>query len=276
MRIFLGFAVAAACWSGLAHAEAAPGPAPRAPVAANATLEQRVLAEINYVRAHPRDYADELRHYRSLFRGRLVYEPGDSIPLATNEGTSAVDEAIAWLDRQAPLAPLAPGSVLAAAALDHARAQGPRGLTGHVSTDGASPGDRVRRRGGDIYVGETISYGYDRPDQVVRAFIVDDGVPDRGHRELIFDPEFHFAGVGCGMHARFRYLCVVDYAGTVNGAPDFASPIRQRPAAPSRARTRRATYQGIASNSDDYDDAPDLTPEPGETIVYEEVVEEIG
>jgi len=182
-------------------------------------LEDAVLTEVNYVRAHPQDYADELRRYRAFFDGRVVRLPGDEIGQMTREGTDSVDEAIRFLDRQAPLPPLAYGDILARAARDLADEQGETGYTGHRSGNGDSPGDRVKRRGGDIYVGETISYGYDDPGAVVRQLVIDDGVPGRGHRTLIFAPDNRYAGVGCGRHPRDSFLCVIDYSITPNGAP---------------------------------------------------------
>lgn len=162
-----------------------------------------------------------MRRYREFFDGRVVQLPGDSLGEMTREGTDAVDEAIAFLERQAPLPPLATGRLLALAARDLAEDQGANGYNGHRSAGGAMPGDRVKRRGGDIFVSETISYGYDRPDAVVRQLIVDDGVLGRGHRSLIFAPDNRFAGVGCGKHPRDHYMCVIDYSATATGAPQL-------------------------------------------------------
>lgn len=183
------------------------------------TLEAEVLAEINAVRADPQAFAWRLREYRSWFRGNIVYRPGDDAGVISREGVDAVDEAIAWLERQAPLPPLARGDLLAIAARDHAAEQGFAGTLGHISRDGAMPGHRVQRLGGDIYVGETISYGYADSFEVVRQLIVDDGVPGRGHRKALFDRSYRFAGVGCGEHARLRHMCVIDFSSTPDGNP---------------------------------------------------------
>jgi uncharacterized protein YkwD len=193
------------------------------PAAANdasrTDLESEVLARINQARQDPRGYADELRAYRRYFDGRIAHLPGEDVAMLSIEGTDAIDEAIDFLERQAPLPPLGAGDLLALAARDHANEQGDSGTTGHVSRDGAGPGDRVRRRGGDLYVGESISYGHARADAVVRQMIVDDGVPGRGHRALLFGTGYRFAGIGCGGHRRYGHMCVVELSGTIDGAP---------------------------------------------------------
>ncbi len=193
-------------------ARADDGPTP-------ARIERDVLAEINDARAHPRDYAERLRDYRRHFDGRLLLLPGDPNGVVTNEGTDAVDEAIDFLERQAPLPPLDLGKLLMLAAQDHADDQGTAGGTGHVSRAGLSPGERVKRRGGDIYVGEGIYYGMGDAGAVVRSLIVDDGVRSRGHRALLFGSDFRFAGVGCAQHRQLGGICVVDFSGTADGSP---------------------------------------------------------
>ncbi len=60
---------------------------------------------------------------------------------------------------------------------------------------------------------EAISYGYQSPQDVVRQLIVDDGVPGRGHRQVLFDASLRFAGVGCGPHRLYGAMCVIDFSG---------------------------------------------------------------
>jgi len=182
-------------------------------------LERDVLAEINRARENPREYAEMLREYREFFDGRVLFLPGDSNGVITNEGIAAVDEAIDFLERQEPLPPLGRAELLALAAQDHADEQGATGGSGHASRDGRTPGERVRQRGGDIYVGEGIWYGSGDAGAGVRSLIVDDGVRGRGHRALLFQSDFRFAGVGCGAHRRFGSICVVDFSGTADGSP---------------------------------------------------------
>lgn len=170
-------------------------------------LEVDVLAEMNWARAHPADYA------RELAAQARSYDPDRDPTSFGNEDPSAVDEAIDFLRRQPALPPLAGDARLAAAAEIHTRAQGPRGEVGH---GGVSLGQRLQREG--LYAGlaaEDISYGYDDPREVVRQLIVDSGVANRGHRNNIFGKAYSAAGVSCGPHRTYGSMCVIDFAGVI-------------------------------------------------------------
>ncbi|UZK66588.1 CAP domain-containing protein [Sphingomonas sp. M1-B02] len=180
-------------------------------------LERDIVAELNFARQQPRAYAERLRAYRGYFRGKIVHYPGRPEGLRTQEGTRAVDEAIAFLEKQVPVGALSPAPLLARAADDHVVEQGPRGATGHIASDGSNPRDRVRRRGGGIYVAETITYGPPSAVEVVRQLIIDDGVPTRGHRRTVYADEMRFVGVKCGPHKVYRTMCVAEFARTATG-----------------------------------------------------------
>ena len=193
-------------WSdGLAMAAAGYGP-----VGGDAQLSREVLAEMNLMRSDPQAYIAVLQDYRTQFRGDIVVRPG-RINIQTREGVAAVDEAIAFLRRQKPMAPLSPDLILALTAGDHVADQGPSGFIGHYGSDGWDFATRVARRGGDPYGGENISYGYDTAREVIIQLLVDDNIADRGHRVNLFRDGYVRAGVSCGPHAVFNHMCVIDY-----------------------------------------------------------------
>jgi len=211
----------AAIGSGLVLAVGGPALAQRAGVAHVAVRadDLAVLEEINAARADPRGYARRLRAYLADFRGRLVQEPGHA-PAMTREGAVAVEEAIADLERRAPVRPLSSDRAIARAALRLVSDTGPAGRLGHVGADGSTLRQRMQQAGvWAMAMEEDISYGASAAPDVVRQLIVDDGVPDRGHRATIFDPHLSVAGVACGPHAAWGWMCVVDFAGAVMPPP---------------------------------------------------------
>lgn len=185
-----------------------------ATVAQGAPLERQVLEELNLARTAPKAYAAHLKEFRRRFRGKEYQLPDSRTRVITSEGVAAVDEAIRVLSRQKPLPALAWSDGLAAAARDLATEQGASGDTGH---DGQSSGDmreRIERHGRwQGTIGENIGYGSDTARMVVLQLIIDDGVPDRGHRANIYNKSFATAGIACGPHPRYRQLCVIDFAG---------------------------------------------------------------
>jgi len=68
-------------------------------------------------------------------------------------------------------------------------------------------------------IGENIAYGTTGGRAIVLALIIDDGVPNRGHRSNIFNPSFLFLGAYTGPHTTYTSETVIDYAGglTSNG-----------------------------------------------------------
>jgi hypothetical protein len=177
------------------------------PARASGGLESRVLAEVNYARTHPREYARELR--KQAYVGGVVGESEIGY-----EDADALSEAIEFLMRQRPLPPLRPNEALAAAARAHAYSQGRTYQVGHVSPNGATLSQRLQAHG--VWAGlaaENISYGYEDPREVVRQLIIDSRVPGRGHRQNIFGAHYQAAGVSCAPHREWGAMCVIDFAG---------------------------------------------------------------
>ncbi|MBU0824568.1 MAG: CAP domain-containing protein [Alphaproteobacteria bacterium] len=191
-------------------------------VAASATpsrFEAGVLAELNRFRSDPAGYTAVLRAYRDRFDDRLLLADDDSeIDIMTNEGVAAVDEAIRDLRRESPRARLQQSELLARAAADHVAVQSRSGAVGHY-TRGSGPGERMKARGGGPYVNEVITYGHHSPAGVVHQLLIDDGVPDRGHRHSLLRPEHRYAGVACGPHRVHRTMCVTLMSQTPDGSP---------------------------------------------------------
>jgi uncharacterized protein YkwD len=181
--------------------------------------ERAVLAELNRARTSPAALAVSLQQERAFYQGNLLVRPGAGEAILTEEGVAPVDEAIAFIGHEGGESPLMAAPLLAAAAADHRADQGDSGMVGHVGGDGSTPADRLRRRGGSVYVGEVIAYGSDDPAGIVRQLIVDDGVADRGHRRLLYDASLRYAGVSCGTHPVYRYMCVVTLGRTADGQP---------------------------------------------------------
>lgn len=176
-------------------------------------LEYGVVQEINLARQYPKQYADLLEKHKPFYNGKYFKRPGE-ITIVTKEGVKALNEAIRFLRKVKPIEPVRASKGMSRAARDHVNDQGPTGKLDHEGTDGSQPWDRVSRYGKwRITVGENIAYGDKTARDIVIGLIVDDGVPNRGHRKNIFNPEFRVIGVAFGSHKRYRTMCVIDFAG---------------------------------------------------------------
>lgn len=192
-------------------AVAQPAAEPAQPAAAP-SLEEQVLAGINEARTDPAGYAAKLRQYRSYFEDMVVLLPGSDVGLRTREGVAAVDEAIAFLGRQAPLPPLVPMPQLVEAARELAADQAGNGAMGHIHSNGTDAKARIKKATGTGFMAEALAYGARDSAAVVRQLIVDDGEPSRPNRKILFDKRYRKAGVACGSHLQARSVCVIDLA----------------------------------------------------------------
>jgi uncharacterized protein YkwD len=189
----------------------AAGP-PGSPDAALSPLEAGVAAEVNRLRQDPPAYGRWLEAQRRFYRDNVLRLPG-IMAVMTDEGAAALDEAVAVLVASKPAGPLVLSEGLCLAAADHVADQGQGIQIGHRGSDASNPSARAGRYSvGPAAVGEIIVYGpWDAAAAVLR-FVVDDGVPDRGHRRNLLRADYRYMGVACGPHAAYHGMCVVDFA----------------------------------------------------------------
>lgn len=176
-------------------------------------LEREVIFELNKVRSNPKRYSEQyLESLYSAYKGKIYYYPGQE-PTLTKEGNGALLECIMVL-RKTPLLPIlepTDGLIKSARLLVDDQQFG--GI-GHIARNGSTPQKRMEIYGEwDIASAEDITYGSFEARQIVIALLIDDGVPDRGHRKNVLNPNLHFAGVAYGGHPTYHSMCVIDYAG---------------------------------------------------------------
>ncbi len=176
-------------------------------------LEKEVASEMNLARTNPRQYAKFLQALAKHYSGKLLKQPG-KIAVRTQEGVTAVEEAIRYLNSVDAVPALRISRGLSYAAKDHVNDQSHSGETGHHGKDGSKPHERMDRYGEWKGVsGENIAYGDHDARMIVMQLIIDDGVPGRGHRDNIFNPRFGVTGVAISTHPVYRTMCVITYAG---------------------------------------------------------------
>ncbi len=175
-------------------------------------LEQEILDQLNFARSQPLRLAQTLREYRARLKGKILHRPGRR-PMRTREGREAVDEAIRFLESTTPLGPLVPSRGMSRACRDHVRDIGSSGSLSHQGADESTPAQRAQRYGRwSGRIGENLSFADFSAQETVVGLIVDDGVPGRGHRKVIFDPEYAVVGIACGAHREYGKMCAILFA----------------------------------------------------------------
>ena len=178
-----------------------------------ASEELNVVAEINRCRTNPAEYAETaLREFLACYTNEFTYRSPHGV-IRTKEGRQLVEATIEELREAEPVPPLTPDSELTDAARFHCNDQGPDGLIGHDSSDGANSFERVRRFAPKHHMWcENLAYGLCVAEAIVASLVVDDGVPSRGHRKNIMRKELRHIGVAIGGHSKYAFMCTIDFS----------------------------------------------------------------
>jgi hypothetical protein len=182
-------------------------------VAYLSAAEKEVIREINKVRTNPKDYINDLKQERVFYDGLLIKRPGKT-PILTREGRTALEACIATLEMTASTEALLPDEGLCRAAGLLATEQAKTGAMGHVCADGRTLKSRILQFCSDKYMqmAENISYGSWDARSIVIRFLIDDGIPSRGHRINLMSSSYTHCGVAMAKHPIYRYVCVIDFA----------------------------------------------------------------
>ena len=176
--------------------------------------ERDLLNEINQARAHPQVYAGYLEKLQPFFDGKTYKPPGGQDAFTTEEGWSAVADAIKFLRATKPLPPLTMSPGLCSAAMTHVKDQSGNGTTGHQGSDNTFIEQRVKPfgtwQGG---IGENLTYGSQSARERLLTWLIDDGFASRGHRRRLMSAEYKVAGVCCGPHPEYQSMCAITLAG---------------------------------------------------------------
>lgn len=105
------------------------------------------------------------------------------------------------------LPPLDPEEDLYKAALEHAETSGKRGTTGHQRF--GKRYDPLMKNYNEI--GENLAYGYRSAPDILIQLLIDEGIPDLGHRKNLLNPNFNSIGVAIESHKKYRFNCVMSF-----------------------------------------------------------------
>lgn len=163
----------------------------------SAQLNNEVLILVNQVRTDPERFLNEqllpylkihsinTRDSRSLIRTLKNYKP-----------TIALKQ-FSKLDQMAQ---------------DYADEAGSKGWINHRKT-----GQRFKNYAPEMeFTGENLQFGLETAMDIVIDLLIDEGVPDHGHRKNILDENFQYFGFGFAPHKNYDTISVLLFGGKVN------------------------------------------------------------
>ena len=146
--------------------------------------ELEMIEEINLIRSNPKGYIPIIKEYiKDVKKSGMGF--GD--PVAT------AYELIDQLENTAPLSILEPSECVYTAAKIHGEDRMQAGSNDHVGTDGSWPWDRILKECPSFRDGnENLVGGPANVRRAVVLLLVDDGIPNRGHRSTLLNPNWRY------------------------------------------------------------------------------------
>jgi hypothetical protein len=178
-------------------------------------LSKNLLIAHNNLRSDPISFIEKIEKTMKQLKGNILSRPME-FSVQTIEGKNAFLEAIEFLKKQKPIPKLKYDERLSKSSDDHIKDLGPKGIASHDGSDGSTVYDRIEKYcEWDLICSENIDLGGKTADDILVNLIVDDGVPNRGHRKNIFSPELKYFGTASGIHKDFGIITVINYTGGI-------------------------------------------------------------
>ena len=111
------------------------------------------------------------------------------------------------LRKMKPLHVFTPDKKIYELAKSHAIYSGKRGSIGHQNFSKRS------KKSGYGYFAENCQYGYSTAIDIYMDLLIDEGIPDLGHRINFISKDTKFIGVSIQSHKKYDYNCVIDFGG---------------------------------------------------------------
>ena len=64
----------------------------------------------------------------------------------------------------------------------------------------------------DGSIAESLVFCYKTAENIVMSIVIDDGDINRNQRDILFNENFKYVGIGCGQHKASKYCTVIVYA----------------------------------------------------------------
>jgi hypothetical protein len=173
-----------------------------------------ILDTHNRLRADPVAFIPFIEKYiRYIKEDNVLYIPNQQ-SVQLREGVKGFLDAIDFLNKQRPLHTLTFDESLSDAAQEYANMLGEKGLV--HNENGLSVSERVEKFcEWETICAESIDYGSQTAEDVIISLLVDDGVNNKAHRELLFNKNIKYIGIGISKHKSYGTVTVIDYVGGI-------------------------------------------------------------
>ena len=181
------------------------------------SIQSALYEELNILRQNPKSYIPLIEQQMRLINKNNILKKKDSnLRIQTFEGRPAYEEAIYFLEQQAPVSPLNKEVKLSFAAQDLVKDIGQRGVVTHKDNKGQFTSERIEKYcEWDFCANEIIEVSSKNPQDILISLLVDDGIKSRNDRKALFQDTYNYVGIACGPHCEYEIVTVFVFAGGI-------------------------------------------------------------
>jgi len=230
--------------------------------------EVELWTEINKARSQPQQLISHLESMKPNFDGKAYHYPGTHTTRMTQEGSSAIDGALAFLRSQKPLEAISLSDGLSHSCKDLVTLAAEANNFDNLETDdqGNARFNRYGKWSGKLF--QNLALGNLSPAEVVLSWIVDDGNASRDHRHSIYNADIHFVGISTGPHIQFGRTIVACF--TSKYTEDSATQ------GSSASSSSSSSASGAAPSHTSSSQHQDSQPSDGIPVVSQESEYKVG
>jgi uncharacterized protein YkwD len=156
--------------------------------------EQEMIAEINFLRMNPKDYATVIEAYITFMEMEIIKD--ESAGIFFNKEIKSAKELLELLDKIQPLSPLNPHEGMYVGAKVHAEYGKSSGNLEKEGSDGSMPNNRILKYAKDIINGdENLPRGTSNIRYSIIKLLIDKDDYNRTQRKILLNPNWDYIAI---------------------------------------------------------------------------------
>jgi len=179
----------------------------------NSAIGKKAFEYLNEIRVNSKKAIEDLNQLKQFYKDKFYCNPSLPVIVETKEGTAAIEDAIAFLQKMEPVSRLVWDDTLVKTSASLIDLFEKQGAVSHGQKDLSFTKRIGEQNRSNSRSAENIALGRNDPKDIVLSMVIDDGLTSRRNRLNLFDAGFSKVAIVIGGHKDHRYACIISLKG---------------------------------------------------------------